>query len=348
MGRASVFRFTLIGLSILFLSASASAQPDEGTLLFCIRKPIPNLDGFKAATGLLKQNRGRGRAPANWWKFYRYNIYTLKPDGTDFRQLTDDGMSRRPRWSPDGQWITYISGPENSQSLYVMTADGEEKEELLKRQLRIHDFWWSPSSHAILASVETDRSVDPMESWILTIDGESRKRRRMSKWAMGWFHWDAKGKKVNEPRTKLIRALPEEVNWPEWSPDRRYIAFVAEGRLSLADVESTGVTGNWFAQQNDPPCGSIEEWSRDGKRILFYVSGDVCAATVAKGRVDEIINLSMGPGENATWSPDGGRVAFVSRPAGRRNHEIYVTDVQSGDTKRITYTNYSHFNLDWK
>lgn len=336
----------LIGLAVPTLSSNVFAQLDEGRLVFSIRKPIPSLDGFMAATGTLRQ--ARGSELENWWQFYQYNICTVNPDGTDFRQLTTDSMSRRPRWSPDGKWIAYISGPENSHTLYIITKNGDEKTELLKRQFRIHDFWWSPNSQAILISVETKRAVDPTENRIVTIDGESRKRLRMSRWSMGWFHWDSRGEEVKEPKTKLIRALPKGVQWPEWSPDRRYIAVVTDGLLSLVEVETTSVTGQWFPQKNEPPCQKIEEWSPDGKQILFYVRGEVCAATVDGTQIRTIVNLSMGSGRNATWGPDGNRVAFVSRRGGGRNFEIYVVDIESGGTKRITYTNYDHFDLDWR
>jgi TolB protein len=341
----NVLKTVVIWFTVLSLASGGLAQFDEGKLVFSIRKPMRTLEGFRAASGLLRQGRGE---PANWWQFFQYNIYTLNPDGVGLRQLTDDGMSRRPRWSPDGKWIAYVSGPENAQSLYVMTANGDEKTELLKRQIKVRDFWWSPNNHAILAAVETDRAVDPMESWIVTIDGESQKQRRMSQWSMGWFHWDAQGREVKEPSAKLIQALPEGVRWPEWSPDRRHIAFVTEKGLSLAEVESASVTGNWFSQRDEPPCDGIEEWSPDGKHILFYAAGDVCMATVAAGRVEEVVNLSMGNGQDATWSPDGKRMAFISRPAGRKNQEIFIVEIESGYVIQLTYTNYSHFDLHWR
>ena len=356
----------LIGLGILSLSPRTVAQPSEGKLAFSIRKPRPTVDGFKAAAGLLEQQRG-GKKLANWERFYEYNICTLNPDGTDLRQLTVDGVSRRPKWSPDGTHIAYIAGSRHSQSLYVMTESGEEKTELLKRQLYIHDFWWSPDNQAILVAVEAKRTVDP-KGWIVTVDGESQKRLH-SKWPIGWFHWDARGKKVENPKSKLIQALPDGVSWPKWSPDHRYIAFVTKRSrvgllLSLADVETTGITGKWFHQKNEPPCVEIGERSLDGKRILFYLSGNVCAATVLKGKIEAVVK--MGYGRDATWSPDGSRVAFVGK-----NHEnqarvhfysdgfvfgnsstggadIYLMDVESGHATQLTYTNYSHFDLDWR
>ena len=342
---ARIFLQLAIFAGILLYCRTALAQSDDGKLVFSARKPLKTLDGFRAASGLLQRGRGE---PANWWQFFAYNIYTLSPDGTGLQQLTDDGMSRKPRWSPDGRWIAYISGPENSQSLNVMDAGGDQKTELLEREFRIHDFWWSPSSHAILAAVETDRAVDPMENWVVTIDGESKQRRRMSAWAKGWFYWDAEGREVKEPSVKLIDALPEGVNWPKWSPDRRHIAFVTDRGLSLAEVETTSVTGTWYSQRDEPPCDVVEEWFSDGTRILFYAAGDVCIATVAAGRIDEVMNLSMSSGRHATWSPDGAQVAFVSRPSGNKNFEIFVVKIETGDVTQVTYTNYDHFDLHWR
>lgn len=337
--------FALMGLLLLNTVSRTSAQSDEGKLVFTIRKPMHNRDGFRAMTGALE----RGRGTAKWWEFYQYDICTMNPDGTDFHQLTHDGLSRRPRWSPDGLWSAYISGVDNAESLYVMKANGEEKRELIKNQFRIHEFWWSPRSHAILVALEFDRPTNPMENWSVTIDGESRKRRQMSKWAKGWFHWDVEGEEVKEPRNKLIEALPDNVSWPKWSPDRKYIAFVADGFLALADVEVTSVTGSWFLQQNEPPCQKIEEWSHDGKRILFYVADEICVATVDKGQFKAFVNLSLFKGRDATWNPDSSRIAFVGRDqGGRRTSEIYVMDAYSGDMKQITHTNSDHFDLHWR
>ena len=356
----------VIGLVVLSLPPGIAAQSSEGKLVFSIRKPRTTLDGFKEAAGLRKKGR-LGEEMENWEHVYEYNICTLNPNGTDLRQLTDDGVSRKPRWSPNGTRIAYIMGSRHSQSLWVMTGTGEEKTELLKRQLYIHDFWWSPDNQAILVVVEKKRTVDSMEGWIVTVDGESQKRLH-SKWPIGWFHWDARGKNVEEPKRKLIQALPDRVKWPKWSPDRRYIAFVTKRSkvgllLSLAEVETIGITGKWFHQKNEPPCAEIEEWSFDGRRILFYGEGGVCVATLSKGKIEAIVML--GHGQDATLSPDGSRVAFVGQDRGRiylggdldghvfggdviGGRDIYLVGVESGQAARLTYTNYDHFDLDWK
>ena len=160
----------VIGVFILFVTVSGvtSAQDEIGQFVFALRKPLENRDGFRASTRTLE----KGRGTTKWWEFYQYNICTMNSNGTDFRQLTDDGFSRRPRWSPSREHIAYISGIDGSESLYVMRRDGTENERLIKKQHRIHDFWWSPRSHAVLVVVEIDRAKDRLENWVVTIDGE--------------------------------------------------------------------------------------------------------------------------------------------------------------------------------
>ena len=337
----------VIGVLILFVTvgSAVSAQDELEKLVFAIRKPLENRDGFRASTRTLE----KGRGTTKWWEFYQYNVCTMNPNGTDLRPLTDDGFSRRPRWSPNREHIGYISGVDGAESLYVMRKDGTENERLIKKQHRIHDFWWSPLSHAILVVVEIDRAKDRLENWVVTIDGESTKRWRTRRWAEGWLHWDAKGERVKEPKNKLIEALPEGIRWPRWSPDRKWIAFRTEGFLALAEPDVVGATGSWFLQKDEPPCQRIEEWSPDGEQILFYTSGEICIATVEKGRFKNYLNLSLYKGRDAAWSPNGNQVAFIGRDtSGRRTSEIFILDVKTGMMQQITSTSYDYFDLHWR
>ena len=330
---------------VVIVSGVVLAEGSEGKLVFAIREPLLNEDGFRSITRTLE----RGRDTTSWWEFYQYNICTTNPDGTDFRRLTDDGVSRKPRWSPDRERIAYISGINEAKSLYVMWTDGTEKKQLIKKQYHIHDFWWSPLSHAILVVVEIDRPRDRLENWEVTVDGKI-KRWRTRRWEQGWLHWNAKGEKVKEPHRRVLEVLPKGTSWPEWSPDRKWIAFKTNGVLALAEPDVVSMGRSWFLQQDEPPCENIEEWSPDGKHILFYTSlGDICVATVEKGRFKSYLNLSLYPGRDATWSPDGSQVAFIGKNSdGRRTSEIFILDVETGKMQQITSTTYDYYDLHWR
>lgn len=74
-------------------------------------------------------------------RFDNYDIFTIQPDGTGLKRLTDDpGNDAHCTWSPDGQWIAFSSGrtgfkdesalhPYNPQpygEICVMRADGSD------------------------------------------------------------------------------------------------------------------------------------------------------------------------------------------------------------------------------
>jgi len=55
----------------------------------------------------------------------KFNIYTINPDGTGLRQLTENnGNNEDPCWSPDGRYIIFSSNRSGGYHLYIMNAYG--------------------------------------------------------------------------------------------------------------------------------------------------------------------------------------------------------------------------------
>ncbi|MCD6506479.1 PD40 domain-containing protein [Candidatus Poribacteria bacterium] len=318
-----------------------------GDLVFTVRKPLNSLQGFKASIGIYSSGVGPSGVSKRWWEFFSQNIYTMNPDGTELRQLTDDNISIFPRWSPDGRYIAYISGPDGNQELWVMRGDGSGKRRLLGKQERINYFWWSPKSDQILVSVKPKRSVDRLEGWVVSVDGKDRKRMGSSEWAKGWNHWNEDGRILN-PHPRLIPSLPKDAAWPFWTWDNKYIAFITSGVLALADVEGVIASGRWALGRDEPPCDEIYEWAPDGRRILFSARGYVCTAEVVRGRFKNLINVSNGRAAYATWNGDGTKIAYAARPGDRKSLEIFIVNPDGSNQVRITNTNYDHLYLDWK
>ena len=65
------------------------------------------------------------------------NIYLVRPNGTDLRQLTRETGGEinagADSWSPDGKKIAYVSNKSGTYQIWTMNADGTEQKQLTKR-----------------------------------------------------------------------------------------------------------------------------------------------------------------------------------------------------------------------
>ena len=82
---------------------------------------------------------------------FHQDIYTVRPDGTDLRQLTTDGISNRATWTPDGR-ILFTRGlgfvPDGgAPGLWTMDADGSNAARLIPGVLAGNEwqFGWLPA-----------------------------------------------------------------------------------------------------------------------------------------------------------------------------------------------------------
>ena len=69
-----------------------------------------------------------GWLPADGDHEGQFDLYTIRPDGSDPVQLTDDEAGEHePSWSPDGTQIVFATGESDlAQDVYVMNANGSD------------------------------------------------------------------------------------------------------------------------------------------------------------------------------------------------------------------------------
>ena len=329
---------TLFVLALFFCSEYANGA--VGKILFT--KYDLTREGFEESIGRSSSSK-RG-----WWELRKLDICVINPDGTELQQLTDDGLSYHARWSPDGEKIAFLSGPSSVVSLKVMNADGSNKVELVNNQEDIQDFRWSPDGTKILASLKSKMSRDPEEAWIVSVSNGSDIQRMGNKdWAKGWNRWASEGATIVNPNKRLISGLPEDVQWPQWSSDGNYIAFIYDRNLIIADTQIVGQPEPWKPTKTEPPCDRIGNWSwsPDESKFLFFAGGNVCSVNLDG---TDLKNLSMTSAGYACWSPDGSKVAYTSPDGRKRNSEIFIMNSDGTDHIQITNTNYFHEDLDWK
>lgn len=102
----------------------------------------------------------------------RFEIYTIRPDGSEVRRLTNtDGNDAHSVWSPDGKWLIFSSsrrgwkdeallneiGPQPYGELFAMHEDGTGVRQLTDNQWEDATPAWMPS-HALKAGGNGQRS----------------------------------------------------------------------------------------------------------------------------------------------------------------------------------------------
>lgn len=116
-GRALVYQSYQTGFADIFIQKLFDVQvqlarPARGTDRAQNLLPAWSPDGRRIA---FQSNRDGGA----------YEIYTVKPDGSDLRRLTfDPAWDGSPAWSPNGGQIAFTSDRGGSNQIYIMSADG--------------------------------------------------------------------------------------------------------------------------------------------------------------------------------------------------------------------------------
>jgi dipeptidyl aminopeptidase/acylaminoacyl peptidase len=134
-------------------------------------------------------------------------VYERRDQGV--RQFTNSAKTeRRPRWSPDGTRLGFLSDRDDTAQIYLLNSAGGEAWALTKGKRAVQAFEWSPDGHSIAflaPEAKTDdeekkdkdkddaRVVDkddrPAHLWIVDVaSGESR-RLIGAPWKFGELEW---------------------------------------------------------------------------------------------------------------------------------------------------------------
>jgi len=83
------------------------------------------------------------------------NLWVVPTDGGPARQFTyGDQLDRRPKWSPDGQEIAFLSnrGPAKQTQIYIIPFHGGEAHPLTQLKGEFGRFDWSPDGKQLVGN----------------------------------------------------------------------------------------------------------------------------------------------------------------------------------------------------
>ena len=247
-------------------SASEPVQLTAGQLNSLT--PVPSPDGKKLFV-VGRQLRGelvRYDLKSRQWAPY---LSGISADNFDF--------------SPDGQWVAYISFPEGD--LWRSRTDGSERLQLTVRPLRALSPCWSPDGKRILFQGGTGGLFD--EVYLTSAEGGMPEEllkghnRLRPNWSPDgnsivfsyapWVETVPRAVEILNLSTHKVAQLPESQGLllAAWSPDGRYItARRADHRaLMLFDFK----TQTWTELAEGPL--NWANWSRHGRHVYFEREG---------------------------------------------------------------------------
>lgn len=135
---------------------------------------------------------------------------------------------------------------------------------------------------------------------------------------------------------------------PSMSPDGRRVAFLSDrgGQLDLYVIDTNGE--NLIRLTNDSLTENNPAWSPNGRFISFdrLDGGDEQSIFTVPSDGSDNPEVLIEGGSQATWAPDGQRVAFVSSRSG--SQDIYVADIDGNNQRRLTLDRGEERLPDWQ
>ena len=241
-------------------------------------------------------------------------IFTMNGDGTGAKQLTfNDVHDLDPCWSPDGEWVAFVSQMPPTMSIWVIRSDGTGLRQVTQPPVggsMDMNPAWSPNGKKIIFTRE-NLLFFPYTYDIYGIDA----------WSTG-------------PGELLI----ENAIQPSWSPDGSMIVYlnVTDSCIWVADSTTGAPLFRVTSSIGENPC-----WSPDGQRIVFSRGNDIFVVDVDGSNEQQITN---GPSDREpNWSPDGEKILFHRTPA-----SIWIMNPDGSEAYDLTPSMPEAMYPDWQ
>ncbi|MGA9998885.1 MAG: S9 family peptidase [Candidatus Acidiferrales bacterium] len=287
----------------------------------------------------------------------KQRIWMTSTSGGDAIALTnEDANSSRPRWSPDGKSLGFLSerGNEKKQ-VWLLPRGGGEAEQLTNTVQDVNVFEWSPAGDRVVLVLQ-DASPEDLEAAKKKEEGkadeEQKEKTRTRPWVIDRLHFkeDEIGYldrrrthlylfKLADRKIKQVTFGDYDDSDPAWSPDGKSIAFTSN---RTAEPDSNFNSDIWIVHTDsgDPAKSLVHvttnpaedlapTWSPDGKTIAFVTQIDAklfwyatyhLAVVPASGGEPRILTKSLDREVSAPrFSPDGRWIYFIAEDEGTQN-----------------------------
>jgi TolB protein len=205
----------------------------------------------------------------------------------------------------------------------------------------------------------TDAPGGSAQVWVMNADGSERRRltnlfsAKRGEWSPGGkrlafdgrfyrtlFDFDIGVMNADGTRMRRITRGPERDIVASWSPEGRWIVF---SRLKTEG----GIPNLWLVRPDGRGAhllvkeGGRPDWTPDG-RVVFDAPGGIWAVRADGSGRQKLLSGNVG---EASWSPDGRRIAYTTWRGGTA--EIYAANVDGPAVRRLTHNSVDDFGPRW-
>ena len=137
-------------------------------------------------------------------------------------------------------------------------------------------------------------------------------------------------------RQRVTRTPDITERWPTWSWDGQWIAFAPFNPSKLVMTDPKGGNETLLIkhyQNSSPPT-----WSPGGTKIAYAFVQQIIILDIITGEETKIFPLGVNTlgYRDPAWSPDGREIAFASLSKQGNQRDIYVTNIDGDQVRRLT------------
>jgi dipeptidyl aminopeptidase/acylaminoacyl peptidase len=275
------------------------------------------------------------------------DLWMTRWDGSRTVRLTSDKEKEHtPRWSPDGQYLAFLSRrgvEEEVDQLWILNRQGGEAERITHFKGKVSDYAWAPDSKRLVLVVQ---DPDPDAAAPEREKGKDKEKKpRPIVIDRFQFKQDEEGYLRHQRRHLYLFDLAARADalltpgdfdelLPAWSPDGRSLAFVSKrgpdpdshDNWDLFLVEArAGASPRQLTQNDVPDCDPSWDgrpaWSPDGRSIAYLQGGPQKLIYYAVHQL-AVIPTAGGPPrllapdldrnmDHPVWSADGRSIYFL-------------------------------------
>jgi TolB protein len=234
-----------------------------------------------------------------------YQLMVADADGVNAHLILDSRFPlMSPAWSPDGQWLAYVSFETKHSAIYVQLVRSGERRQVSARAGVNAAPAWSPDGHKLALTL--GGSGGNPDIYVLDLSSQALTRI------------------TDDP------AIDTE---PEWAPDGRSIYFTSDragspqiyqiAAQSGAKPKRITFTGNYNARPRISPDGTqlaMVTLDNGSYRVAVQDMASSAVRVLSHGRLDE----------SPSFAPNGATLIYSEREGGRGELATVSTDGLTG------------------